>query len=75
MAKPTDKAPEINSILDQILGQINPNTNGRERSIQNDICALCSNSAKEFRDDLSKKEYTISGMCQSCQDEFYGADI
>jgi hypothetical protein len=25
-----------------------------------------------FRDDLSIKEYKISGMCQKCQDDFFG---
>lgn len=25
----------------------------------------------DFRDDISKKEYGISGMCQSCQDEAF----
>lgn len=26
-----------------------------------------------FRDELSAKEYYISGMCQSCQDSVFGA--
>ena len=26
-----------------------------------------------FRDDLSRKEYSISGLCQNCQDEVFGA--
>ena len=25
-----------------------------------------------FRDALSRKEFTISGMCQTCQDEVFG---
>ena len=25
-----------------------------------------------FRDALSRKEFTISGMCQKCQDETFG---
>ena len=25
-----------------------------------------------FRDDLSRKEYSISGLCQDCQDEVFG---
>ena len=28
----------------------------------------------EFRDRLSEKEYTISGMCQSCQDSTFNVD-
>lgn len=27
-----------------------------------------------FRNDLSRKEYTISGMCQDCQDAMFGMD-
>jgi len=27
---------------------------------------------KSFRDALSKKEYEISGLCQQCQDNFFG---
>jgi hypothetical protein len=26
----------------------------------------------ELRDELSKKEYYISGMCQECQDKVFG---
>ena len=25
----------------------------------------------EFRDEISKREFGISGMCQSCQDDFF----
>ena len=35
-------------------------------------CVTCSGEAKSFRDALSEKEYTISGMCQSCQDSVFG---
>lgn len=28
-----------------------------------------------FRDDLSRKEYSISGLCQDCQDEVFGVDL
>lgn len=33
-------------------------------------CPTCEEDidAEEFKDDLSYKEYQISGMCQSCQD-------
>lgn len=27
-----------------------------------------------FRDELSKEEYKISGMCQECQDKVFGVD-
>ena len=28
----------------------------------------------DFRDDLSRREAKISGLCQKCQDEFFGRD-
>ncbi len=35
-------------------------------------CGKTIDVATEFRDYLSKKEYTISGLCQKCQDEVFG---
>lgn len=29
-------------------------------------------SIEDFRDDLSRREFKISGLCQKCQDEFFG---
>ena len=28
----------------------------------------------DFRDGLSRKEFTISGMCQACQDDVFGGE-
>jgi len=39
-------------------------------------CAICGNSVKietDFKDALSKKEWTISHMCQDCQDGVFEA--
>lgn len=43
---------------------------GRSRaaSRKNSVCLICGGEATEFRDELSRKEYGISGMCQKCQD-------
>ena len=37
-------------------------------------CPFCKRQivADEFRDDLSRKEHSISGLCQNCQDETFG---
>jgi hypothetical protein len=39
-------------------------------------CTTCNIPIIEtdFRDELSKKEYSISGMCQKCQDKTFGAE-
>lgn len=37
-------------------------------------CSFCGIPIIEsdYRDELSKKEYSISGMCQRCQDKTFG---
>lgn len=36
-------------------------------------CPFCGEKVnpKSFRDELSLKEYKISGLCQKCQDKFF----
>lgn len=36
-------------------------------------CPFCGKRVVmlDFRDALSRKEYSISGLCQKCQDEFF----
>lgn len=45
----------------------------RAEKIAQGKCATCGKPIKEedFADDLSKREYEISGMCQKCQDEVF----
>ena len=40
------------------------------------LCPTCGEkiNIRKFRDDLSLEEYTISGMCQLCQDAFFASD-
>ena len=40
--------------------------------ISGGICPECGEFVVGFRNELSKKEWTISGMCQQCQDNTYG---
>ncbi|KKN08497.1 hypothetical protein LCGC14_1056150 [marine sediment metagenome] len=35
-------------------------------------CMTCPCDANEFKDDISRKEYLQSGMCQHCQDKVFG---
>ncbi len=72
MAEPTSKNPEVDKVVDNVLGMINPDTKGRRASILGDVCAICNKSATVFKDDLSRKEYRISGLCQRCQDKLFG---
>jgi hypothetical protein len=69
MAEPTKKSEGIENFLRSCLGV------DRRESIKGDVCIApplgCGGPAVNFKDELSRKEYTISGMCQNCQDEFY----
>ena len=34
--------------------------------------AGCGGPATQFEDEASRREYTISGLCQKCQNEVFG---
>lgn len=42
-------------------------------NIEKGLCPLCSKKIllENFRDNVSLKEYTISGVCQECQDKAF----
>lgn len=40
--------------------------------VKQHLCPCCGKPVGEFRDELSKREYSISGMCQACQDSVFG---
>lgn len=46
-----------------------------DRETQKHHCVICEGEANEFRDELSKREYTISGLCQHCQDEGFEEEV
>ena len=70
--QPAWKAPQIDALLSEII------FNGKDRPtcIREGICITCDEAkglkATSFRDDVSRKEYAISAMCQSCQDDVFG---
>lgn len=48
----------------------------RRDSIQANHCVPppigCGKPALKFRDERSRREFAISGLCQKCQDAFFG---
>jgi hypothetical protein len=71
MAKPSYKADHVNEFIDSQLKLMGGNPKGRVGSIEADECALCILPAKSFRGLGDEREYTISGMCQECQDDTF----
>ena len=63
--EPSEKSAELSNFLEQVFG--------RTTAIKKDVCVYCNEDAGDFRDDLSRREYTMSGLCQLCQDEVFGA--
>ena len=68
MAEPTKKAPKIEALIDAT----NPSGRKRWNSIKQNICSWCGEPATGLRDELSRREYIISGLCQECQDKTFG---
>lgn len=68
MATPSNKNPAIADLLNRM--------SNRSEAIYTDKCVNppigCGGPATEFRDELSRKEYSISGLCQCCQDKIFG---
>ena len=64
---PTTKSKQIDNLLTSING-IN-----RQDANSLGICTWCKQSiVTPFRDEISKREYQISGFCQKCQDDTFG---
>jgi len=68
MAEPTGKSQGMEDLIDAL----NPSGRKRVDSIKADVCSWCGCPATVFKDELSRKEYTISGFCQKCQDKTFG---
>ena len=68
MATPSKKHPLASLLLDTVTN--------RTEAITNDCCVNppigCGGPATEFRTPLDAREFTISGLCQSCQDKIFG---
>jgi hypothetical protein len=68
MAKPSEKSQIIDDLITETFGI------DRKASIEADVCSWCGKPATEFKDELSKREYTIGGFCQECQDKTFKED-
>ena len=70
MADPSKKSEDMEDFLDDLSTLIFGES--RTESIGGNTCVSCGEDASEFEDSLSRKEYGISGLCQTCQDEVFG---
>jgi hypothetical protein len=69
---PSNKTAEMEQSLTGIFG-----FDRRDQIRANKCCPPpigCGGPATSFKDNLSQREYSISGLCQKCQDKFFGDD-
>jgi hypothetical protein len=72
MTKPAWKTNNVRNMLDNMTSTIYGRS--ASESIEQDICVSCGKPAVEFTDELSRREFAISGMCQKCQDNIFNFD-
>ena len=46
----------------------------RTLALAGNECVKCGEFNLEFRDEISRKEYKISALCQCCQDGIFGTE-
>ena len=67
MATPSPKSEQVEQDLQEIFGF------DRRVFIKMDVCVPrpqgCGGPAKEFTNTRAQEEYTISGLCQKCQNK------
>ena len=67
--KPSRKNPAIDVFLDEMFGFL------RVGDIEKDRCVTCGkNPVVDFPTELYKKEFSISGMCPTCQDNVFSSE-
>ena len=67
--KATQKAPAIEALLTAVTGNHRPSSVAELRCV---FGGHAGEHSMEFKNEISKREYTISGMCQTCQDKVFG---
>ena len=67
--KPTKKAPAVDNAISNLFGR------SRVAVIQAGECMFCDATGitqDSFKDTASVREYSISAICQDCQDNTFG---
>jgi len=65
------KAPKADSIETVLESVSNVLATSRSTAFEKQLCVTCGKDASTFKSDLCRKEYSLSGMCQVCQDGFF----
>ena len=63
--RPTKKPLRIEQMLQNVF-QVN-----RHEVLAQRRCVFCGSPGLNFKDEVSKEEYRITGVCQKCQDQAF----
>lgn len=74
MSQPKDLPKPMENKTQEMKDFIEGVFPGTAKAIAENKCPLCKKLIGEFRNEISKKEYGISGICQKCQDKVFGGD-
>ena len=69
-----NRTPTLQKFLDGFAEKNFGHKQGEKGESGKSICVFCGAEvdASSFKDELSVKEFHISGVCQKCQDETFG---
>ena len=69
---PTKKKPNVEQVLTELADESRQDAANELRCIKPPIG--CGQHITGFRDEESSREHKISGLCQKCQDVFWGVE-
>jgi len=72
--EPSKKSPKLEEGIKQISGVDRIAAIRANRCVDAPIGCGKPVTLTSFRDNLSRKEYAISGLCQECQDTIWGKE-
>jgi hypothetical protein len=64
-----DELTRFKNIVAKAAGAIVPPADAKALG----ICVFCGPKELKFRDETSKREYSITAMCQECQDKVFNS--
>jgi len=65
------KSAERDKLIEALSIFVGTSNLSRRQAHKKSACCKCGGDAKKFKDSVSVKEYSITGWCQTCQDDFY----
>jgi hypothetical protein len=63
----SDKPQEMKDLIEEGFP-------GTAQAIKDKKCPVCGLDITKFDDELSQREYEISGLCRECQDSIFGGE-